>query len=82
MTDEPVFALLLLRDVTSSMRLFAQEQSGIEAAHLALSVSLGIRSQQRPINILTGNEYEIRLIPNGVLCTYEGNIKPFYVPYR
>ena len=80
--DEPVFTLLLLRDVTSSMRLFAQERSGIEAAHIALSVSLGIRSRQKPLNFLTGNEYEIRLITNGALCTYEGNIKPFYVPYR
>jgi len=80
--DEPVFALLLLRDVTSSMRLFAQERSGIETAHLALSVSLRIRSRPIPLNVLTGNEYEIRLIPNGVMGTYEGNIKPFYVPYR
>jgi len=80
--NEPVFALLLLRDVTSSMRLFAQERSGIETAHLALSVSLGIRNRQMPINLLTGNEYEIRLITDGVMCTYEGNIKPFYVPYR
>ena len=80
--NEPVFALLLLRDVTSSMRLFAQERSGIETAHLALSVSLGIRNRPMPLNLLTGNEYEIRLIPNGVMGTYEGNIKPFYVPYR
>ena len=80
--DEPVLALLLLRDVTSSMRLFAQERSGIETAYLALSVSLGIRSRQRPLNFLTGNEYEILLITNGVMCTYEGNVKPFYVPYR
>ena len=80
--DEPVFALLLLRDVTSSMRLFAQERSGIETAYLALSVSVGIRSRQRPLNFLTGNEYEIHLITDGVMCTYKGNIKPFYVPYR
>jgi len=80
--DEPVFALLLLRNVTSSMRLFAQERSGIEIAYLALSVSLDIRNRQRPLNFLTGNEYEIRLITDGVMCTYEGNIKPFYVPYR
>ena len=80
--DEPVLALLLLRDVTSSMRLFAQERSGIETAYLALSVSVGIRNRQRPLNFLTGNEYEIHLITNGVMCTYEGNIRPFYVPYR
>ena len=80
--NEPVFALLLLRDVTSSMRLFAQERSGIETAHLALSVSLGIRNRQRPLNFLTGNAYEIYLITDGTMCTYEGNIKPFYVPYR
>ena len=80
--DVPVFALFLLRDVSSSMRLFAQERSGIESAHIALSVSLSIRSSQKPMNFLTGNNYEIRLISNGVMCTYEGNIKPFYVPYR
>jgi hypothetical protein len=80
--EEPVFTLLLLRDVTSSMRLFAQERSGIEIAHIALSVSLDIRNRQKPLNVLTGNEYEIRLITDGVMCTYEGNIKPFYVPYR
>ena len=80
--NEPVFTLLLLRDVSVSMRIFAQERSGIESAYLALSVSLDIRSRQRPLNFLTGNEYEIRLIPDGAMCTYEGNIKPFYVPYR
>ena len=80
--DEPVFALLLLRDVTSYMRIFAQERSGIETAHIALSVSLGEQKRLNPLNFLTGNEYEIRLITNGVACTYEGNIKPFYVPYR
>ena len=80
--SEPVFALLLLRDVTSSMRLFAQERSGIETAHTALSVSLGIRNRPRPLNALTGNEYEIHLITDGAMCTYEGNVKPFYVPYR
>ena len=80
--DEPVFALLLLRDVSSSMRILAQERSGIETAYLALAVSLEIRNRQRPMNFLTGNDYEILLITGGVLCTYEGNIKPFYVPYR
>ena len=80
--DEPVFALLLLRDVTSSMRLFAQERSGIEIAHIALSVSLGKQSRLMPLNFLTGNEYKIRLLVGGVMCTYEGNIQPFYVPYR
>jgi len=81
--DEPVFALLLLRDITSSMRLFAQERSGIETAHIALSVALGKRSRRpMPLNFLTGNEYEIRLLVGGVMCTYEGNIQPFYVPYR
>ena len=80
--DEPVLTLLLLRDATTSMRLFAQERSGIETAYLALSVSVGIQNRQKLLNFLTGNEYEIRLITNGVLCTYEGNVKPFYVPYR
>jgi len=80
--NEPVFTLLLLRDVSTSMRVLAQERSGIESAYLALSVSLDIRSRQKPLNFLTGNEYEIRLITDGVMCTYEGNIKPFYVPYR
>jgi len=79
---EPVFALLLLQEVTSSMRLFAQEQSGIEMAHLALSVSLGAQNRRKLINPLTGRDYEIRLIPDGVMSTYEGNVKPFYVPYR
>ena len=79
---EPVFTLLLLRDVSPAMRLFAQERSGIETAYLALSASLGRQNQQKALNFLTGNEYEIRLIPDGVMCTYEGNIKPFYVPYR
>ena len=80
--NEPIFALLLLRDVAPSMRLFAQERSGIESAHLALSVSLGNSSRHKPINFLTGNEYVIRLITDGIMCTYEGNIKPFYVPHR
>ena len=80
--NEPVFAVLLLRDVSSTMRLFAQERSGIETAHIALSASLGKRNRQKLLNFLTGNEYEIRLITDGVMCTYEGNIKPFYVPYR
>jgi len=79
---EPVFALLLLRDVSRTMQLFAQERSGIELAYLALSASLGNQSRSKRLNFLTGNEYEIRLITDGVLCTYEGNIKPFYVPYR
>ena len=80
---EPVFAVLLLREVSSTMRLFAQERSGIEIAHIALSVALeGNRNRPKMMNFLTGNEYLIRLIPDGVMCTYEGNIKPFYVPYR
>ena len=79
---EPVFALLLLRDVTQYMQLFAQERSGIELAYLALSVTLGKQSRHRMRNFLTGNEYEIKLITDGVMCTYEGNVKPFYVPYR
>jgi hypothetical protein len=79
---EPVFAVLLLRDVSQTMRLFAQERSGIETAYLALSVATGKRSRQKTLNFLTGNEYELILITDGVMCTYEGNIKPFYVPYR
>jgi hypothetical protein len=79
---EPVFALLLLRDVSSAMRLLAQERSGIESAHIALSVALGKQRRHKLINFLTGNEYEIRLITDGVMCTYQGNVKPFYVPYR
>ena len=79
---EPVFTLLLLRDVSSSMLLFAQERSGIETAYLALSASLEKQNRQKPVNFLTGKGYELRLIPNGVMCTYEGNIKAFYVPYR
>ena len=81
-TTEPVFSLLLFRDVSSAMRLFAQERSGVETAYFALFASLGKPNRQRALNFLTGNEYEIRLIPNGVMCTYEGNVKPFYVPYR
>ena len=79
---EPVFTLLLLRDVSSSMRIFAQERSGIEMAYLALSASLEKQNRQKPVNYLTGKEYELRLIPDGVMCTYEGNVKSFYVPYR
>ena len=80
---EPVFALLLLRDVSRYMQLFAQERSGIELAYLALSASLGKHNHNNTMqNFLTGREYEIRLITDGVMCTYEGNIKPFYVPYR
>ena len=79
---EPVFALLLLQDIPQSMRLFAQERSGIETAHLALAASLGKQNRSKFLNFLTGNEYEIRLIADGVMCTYDGNVKPFYVPYR
>ena len=80
--SEPVFTLLLLRDVSGSMQLFAQEQSGCEIAYLALSASLNGQNRRRTMNFLTGNEYEFRLIPDGILCTYEGNVKPFYVPHR
>jgi len=80
--NEPVFAILLLRDVSSAMRLFAQERSGIETAYIALSLSLGKQHHYAMLNFLTGNEYEIRLITDGVMCTYDGNVKPFYVPYR
>ena len=80
--SEPVFALLLLQDVSEAMRLFAQEQTGNEMAYLALSVALHGPSRRKTMNFLTGNEYEFRLIPNGIMCTYEGNVKPFYVPYR
>lgn len=79
---EPVFSILLLRDVTETMRLFTQEQSGNETAYLALSAALGDQPRRRIINFLTGNEYKFPLIMNGIACTYEGNIKPFYVPYR
>jgi hypothetical protein len=79
---EPVFTILLLRDVSSSMRSLAQERSGIETAYLALSASLGKRNQQKVLNFLTGNQYETHLITDGVMCTYKGNVKPFYVPYR
>jgi len=80
--DEPVFAILLLRDISSAMRLFAQERSGIEMAYIALSISLDDPKRYKMLNFLTGNEYEIRLITDGAMCTYEGNVKPFYVPYR
>jgi hypothetical protein len=80
--NEPVFAVLLLRDVSSAMQLFAQERSGIETAYIALSLALGDQKKYKMLNFLTGNEYEIRLITDGVMCTYEGNVKPFYVPYR
>jgi hypothetical protein len=80
--NEPVFAILLLRDVSSAMRLFAQERSGIETAYIALSISLDDQKRYKMLNFLTGNEYEIRLITDGVMCTYEGNVTPFYVPYR
>ena len=80
--NEPVFALLLLRDVSESMRLFAQEQTGNEMAYLALSASLQGQNRRKIMNFLTGNDYEFRLIPDGIMCTYEGNVKPFYVPHR
>jgi len=80
--SEPVFALLLLRNVSQLMQLFAKERSGIELAYLTLSVALDKQRQEKMLNFLTGKEYEIRLIPNGVMCTYEGNVKPFYVPYQ
>jgi hypothetical protein len=81
-TDDPVFALLLLREVSESMRLFAQERTGIEMAYLALSASLQGPQRRKVMNFLVGKEYELPLIPGGNMCTYEGNIKPFYVPYR
>ena len=80
--NEPTVSMLLLQDVPEQMQLFAQERSGIETAYLALSAALGKPTQNRMLNFLTGNQYEIRLIPDGVMCTYQGNIKPFYVPYR
>jgi hypothetical protein len=79
---EPVFTLLLLQNVSQTMRLLAQERSGIEMVYLTLSVSLGKHDRQKALNFLTGNEYEIILITDGVMCTYKGNIKPFYVLYR
>jgi hypothetical protein len=80
---EPMFTLLLLRDVPETMRLLTQEQSGNELAYLALSAALSNDYHRRKVlNFLTGNHYEFRLIPDGIMCTYEGNIKPFYVPYR
>jgi len=79
---EPVFTLLLLREVGESMRLFAQERTGNEMAYLALSASLHGLPRRKIMNFLTGNEYEFPLIPGGIMCTYEGNIKPFYVPHR
>ncbi|MCL2005527.1 MAG: hypothetical protein FWG73_05115 [Planctomycetaceae bacterium] len=80
--NEPIFSMLLLQEVSEQMQLFAQERSGIETAYVALSAALGKPLQNRMLNFLTGNQYEIRLIPDGVMCTYQGNIKPFYVPYR
>ena|GEM_PF-1990302 len=85
--NEPVVSILLLQDVSEMMQQLAQERSGIETAYLALSASLGYPNRNRPdrskmLNYQTGNAYEIRLIPDGVMCTYQGNIKPFYVPYR
>jgi hypothetical protein len=79
---EPVFSLLLLRDVTETMRLFAQEHSGNEMAYLALSFSLEDQPRRPLMNFLSGKEYRFPLTTNGVMCTYEGNIKPFYVPIR
>ena len=81
-TTEPVFALLLLRDVSETMRLFAQERTGNELAYLALSASLHGPPRRKMMNFLTGNEYEFPLMTGGIMCTYEGNIKPFYVPHR
>lgn len=80
--SEPVFTFLLLRDVTETMRLFAQERSGNELAYLALTAALKGQQQRKALNFLTGSEYELHLITDGIMCTYEGNIKPFYVPYR
>ena len=79
--NEPVFSILLLQEVSQRMQLLAQERSGVETAYLALSAALSKRTQNRGLNFLTGNKYEILLIPDGVMCTYQGNIKPFYVPY-
>jgi len=79
---EPVFTLLLLRDIAETMRLFTQERSGNEIAYFALSAALRRQQQGKMRNFLTGNEYELHLITDGIMCTYEGNIKPFYVPYR
>ena len=64
------------------MRLFAQEQAGNELAYLALSASLHGQKRRKVVNFLTGNEYEFHLITDGMMCTYKGNVKPFYVPYR
>ena len=80
--SEPVFALLLLQDVSESMRLFAQERTGNEMAYLALSAALNGQNRHKTMNFLTGKDYEFRLIPDGIMYTYEGNVKPFYVPYR
>jgi hypothetical protein len=79
---EPVIAGILLQNIAEDMRFLAQERTSREMIYLGLSVSRNGRQRQATRNFLTGKEYELKLIPDGVMCTYEGNIKPFYVPYR
>lgn len=80
--DAPVFAILLLQDVGESMRLFAQEQSRMEMVYLTLAAYQKRQNPHKTMNFLTGTEYQFPLFTGGIMCTYDGNIKPFYLPYR
>jgi hypothetical protein len=77
-----VFAGLLLQEIPDSMRLFAQERTANEMIYLSLSVSVKGQSQPKAKNFLTGSEYKVQPIPDGIMATYDENIKPFYLPYR
>ncbi|GHT45507.1 hypothetical protein FACS189454_05120 [Planctomycetales bacterium] len=80
--SEPTLADGLLKEVAGTMELLATERTQCEMVFLALSIAIHGRNQQHCITPLTGEEYNIKLLTDGVMITYPGNPKAVYLPYR
>jgi hypothetical protein len=76
----------LLEVIPDAMELLALERTQIEMIYLGISIALGHErgtyTGKPPLVPLTGEEYEIKLITDGIMVTYPGNAKACYVPFR
>ncbi|GHT21242.1 hypothetical protein FACS189419_01830 [Planctomycetales bacterium] len=80
-TDEQP-ATDLLKVIPDAMELLALERTQCEMVHLGLSAALTGSWQQHARTPFSGEEYNVLLTHGGIMITYPGNVKAFYVQYR
>jgi hypothetical protein len=70
----------LLADIDRLMQIYAQDQSRLETAVLAMTVSLGIPNKLTFADPFTGKPYEVKQTGGMVIVSAQNKHRPFRVP--